>query len=161
MATEPYAAYFAGWKDTKEFADDLTTAERLRAARFVDVETSLDPAPTVLAGADEFSEFLTTVNMHAHLARLPKGRLRRQFVDDLMEHAAVDEPPYSLDYCRLNITARPPNERLKPLQRAGAGNYKRWWLKGSIWQNFCLNDEGRSILGGLHYLSLGLFNRWS
>jgi trans-aconitate 2-methyltransferase len=49
-ATEFYAAYFAGWKDTKVFADDVTTAGRLRAAGFSEVETSLEPAPTVLAG---------------------------------------------------------------------------------------------------------------
>jgi trans-aconitate 2-methyltransferase len=109
MATEPYAAYFACWRDTKVFADDVTTAERLRAAGFADVETGLEPAPTVLSGADEFREFLTTVNMHAHLARLPEGPLRRRFVEELTEQAAADDPPYSLDYCRLNIRARRPD----------------------------------------------------
>jgi trans-aconitate 2-methyltransferase len=109
MASEPYAAYFSGWKDTKVFADDATTAERLRAAGFVEVETRLEPAPTVLPGADEFREFLTTVNMHSHLVRLPEGRLRRWFVEELTEQAAADDPPYSLDYCRLNIRARRPD----------------------------------------------------
>lgn len=108
MATEPYAAYFAGWRDAKVFADDLTTAERLRAAGFVGVETGLESAPTALSGADEFREFLTTVNMHAHLSRLPDGPLRRQFIEELTEQAAADEPPYSLDYCRLNIRALRP-----------------------------------------------------
>jgi trans-aconitate 2-methyltransferase len=108
MATEPYAAYFSGWKDSKVFADDVTTADRLRAAGFDGVETSLEQAPTVLSGADEFREFLTTVNMHAHLARLPDGPLRRRFVEELTELAAADEPLYSLDYCRLNIRTRRP-----------------------------------------------------
>jgi trans-aconitate 2-methyltransferase len=108
MATEPYASYFSGWKDSKVFADDLTTAERLRAAGFVGVETGLELALTVLSGADEFREFMTTVNMHAHLARLPDGPLRRRFVEELTEQAAADDPPYSLDYCRLNIHARRP-----------------------------------------------------
>jgi trans-aconitate methyltransferase len=107
-ASEPYAPHFSGWRDTKEFADDATTAERLRSAGFVGVETGLEPAPTVLSGADEFREFLTTVNMHAHLARLPEGPLRRRFVEELTEQAAADDPPYSLDYCRLNIRARRP-----------------------------------------------------
>jgi hypothetical protein len=109
MATEPYAVYFAGWRDAKVFADELTTAERLRAAGFADVETGLEPAPTVLSGADEFREFLTAVNMHSHLARLPEGPLRRRFVEELTEQAAADDPPYSLDYCRLNIRARRPD----------------------------------------------------
>jgi trans-aconitate 2-methyltransferase len=108
MATEPYAMYFSGWKDRKEFADDRTTAARLRAAGFVGVETCLEPAPTVFSGADEFHEFLTTVNLHAHLARLPAGPLRRRFVDTLTEQAGADDPPYTLDYCRLNIRAHRP-----------------------------------------------------
>ena len=107
-ASEPYAPYFSGWKDAKVFADDVTTAERLRAAGFIDVETGLEPAPTVLSGAEEFREFLTTVNMHAHLARLPVGGLRRRFVEELTAQAAQDDPPYALDYCRLNIRALRP-----------------------------------------------------
>jgi trans-aconitate methyltransferase len=107
-ATEPYASYFSGWKDTKVFADDATTAERLRAAGFTDVDTGLELAPTVISGADEFREFLTTVNMHAHLARLPEGPLRRRFIEELTEQAAADDPPFMLDYCRLNIRARRP-----------------------------------------------------
>lgn len=105
MAAAPYAEHFSGWKDTKVFADAETTAGRLRAAGFNDVETSLEPAPTVLAGADDFREFLRAVNMRAHLERLPEGSLRRRFVDELTEQAAEDDPPYSLDYCRLNIRA--------------------------------------------------------
>ena len=108
MASEPYAPYFSGWKDTKVFADEVTTAGRLRAAGFTDLETGLEPAPATLSGADEFGEFLTTVNMHAHLARLPEGSLRRRFVEELTEQAAADDPPYTLDYCRLNISARRP-----------------------------------------------------
>lgn len=108
MATEPYVQYFSGWKDPREFAGDVTTSERLRAAGFVDVVTSLEPAPTVLGGAEEFHEFLTTVNMHRHLARLPAGALRRQFIDELTEQAGADDPPYLLDYCRLNIRALRP-----------------------------------------------------
>jgi len=106
MASEPYAEYFSGWRDTKVFADDLTTAARLREAGFTDVETGLESTPTILAGADEFREFLTTVNMHAHLARLPGGPARRRFVEALTEQAAADDPPFMLDYCRLNIHAR-------------------------------------------------------
>lgn len=70
------------------------------------METSLEPAPTVLPGAEEFREFLTAVDLHSHLPRLPEGPLRRRFVDELMEQAAADDSPYSLDYCRLDIYAR-------------------------------------------------------
>lgn len=108
MAADPYATHFSGWEDSKVFADEVTTAERLRAVGFTEVETELEPAPTVLSGADEFREFLTAVNMRAHLARLPEGPLRRRFVEELTEQAAADDPPYSLDYCRLNMRALKP-----------------------------------------------------
>jgi hypothetical protein len=36
------------------------------------------------------------------------GPLRRRFVEELTEQAAADDPPYSLDYCRLNIRVRRP-----------------------------------------------------
>jgi hypothetical protein len=35
--------------------------------------------------------------------------LRRRFVEELTEQVAADDPPYSLDYCRLNIHARWPD----------------------------------------------------
>ncbi len=107
-AAAPYAKHFSGWKATKVFADAETTAERLRAAGFTGAETTLEPAPTVLPGADVFREFLTAVNMRTHLERLPEGGLRRRFVEELTEQAAADDPPYSLDYCRLNIRALRP-----------------------------------------------------
>lgn len=107
-ARAPYAPYFAGWDESKEFADDATAAARLRAAGFEGVETGLEPAPARLADAGEFRRFLQTVNMQAHLARLPEGHLREQFLDELTERAASDDPPYTLDYCRLNIRARRP-----------------------------------------------------
>lgn len=108
-ARKPYAPYFAGWDESKEFADDATTAARLNAAGFAEVETGLEPAPATLADAADFRQFLRTVNLHAHLARLPEGHLREQFLDEVTERAASDDPPYTLDYCRLNIRARRPD----------------------------------------------------
>jgi hypothetical protein len=39
------------------------------------------------------------------LARLPTPDLRRDFLDPLVDAAASDEPPFTLDYWRLNISA--------------------------------------------------------
>ena len=131
MASEPYAAYFSGWKDTKVFADEVTTAGRLRAAGLTDVETGLEPAPTTLSGADEFHEFLTTVNMHAHLARLPDGSLRRRFVEELAEQAAHDDPPYTLDHCRLNISARRPRAASRSRLTTACSGARTPWLSSA------------------------------
>jgi trans-aconitate 2-methyltransferase len=108
MATPRYAPFFAGWAGPWEFADDQTTAERMRAAGFVDVETSLEEAQTRMADATTFREYLTTVIFGAHLARIPHEELREGFVDHLTDLAAVEDPPFFLDYWRLNLRGRRP-----------------------------------------------------
>jgi trans-aconitate methyltransferase len=102
------APHFADWSEIWEFADPPTTAQRLAAAGFVDVETSLEPAPVTLAGPDEYRDFLTTVVVRDHLRQLPGEALRRRFLDQLVTSAAADNPPYLLDYWRLNLSGRRP-----------------------------------------------------
>lgn len=109
MHEEPYARYFAGWPGTWEFADAETTAERLRAAGFIQVETDLEPAPTTLQDAEEYREFLRTVIFRPYLDRLPDEDLRSRFLDTLVTLAECDQPPYFLDYWRLNLKAKRPS----------------------------------------------------
>jgi trans-aconitate 2-methyltransferase len=108
MATPRYAPFFAGWSGPWEFANDRTTAERLQTAGFVDVATSLEEAQTRMADAATFREYLTTVIFGAHLARIPDEELREGFVDHLTDLAAVEDPPFFLDYWRLNLRGRRP-----------------------------------------------------
>ncbi len=92
-----------------EYADPETTAERLRAAGFVDVETGSEDALTVLDGEAAYREFLATVIMRPYLDRLPDDDLRRALLDAMCAEASGDEPPWSLDYLRLNMSARRPS----------------------------------------------------
>ena len=108
MKIEPFARYFTDWPGPWEFADDGTTADRLRAAGFVEVTATLEEAPTTLAGEDDYREFVTTVIYHPHLERLPTAPLRRDFIDRVAALAARDNPPFTLDYWRLNMSARKP-----------------------------------------------------
>ena len=108
IAGPDFAPYFAGWEGPWEFADDVTTAERLRQAGFDDIWTSLEEAPTTLADAATYREFLSTVVLRAHLARLDDRR-RDAFLEDLTEQAAADDPPFTLDYWRLNLAGRRPD----------------------------------------------------
>jgi trans-aconitate 2-methyltransferase len=115
MATAPYDQFLAGWSGPWEFADAATTAERLRTAGFTDVETSLEPAPTLLPGADDYRAFLRTAIFRLHLERLPDEQLRATFLDTLTAQAAQDDPPFSLDYWRLNLRGtRPPDAPALP-----------------------------------------------
>jgi trans-aconitate methyltransferase len=108
MNEAPFAHYFQGWGPVWEYADAETTAARLHGAGFVDVSASLEPAPTTLADEASYREFVTTVIFHPHLARLPEGELRRAFLDRVTARAARTDPPFTLDYWRLNLEGRRP-----------------------------------------------------
>jgi trans-aconitate 2-methyltransferase len=108
LATEPYRPYLEGWTGPWFFADAESTAARLASAGFVDIQTSLVEAPTVLPDRDEYTRFLEAVVLRAHCDRLPDASMRRNFLARLGEAGTVDDPPFSLDYWRLNLRARRP-----------------------------------------------------
>jgi len=105
-ARPDFAPFFAGWAPTWHYQDDLTTAERLRRAGFTEVKTWLEEAPATLSDAAEYKEFLATVTLHRHVARIPDHDLRERFMDELGRQAAADNPPFTLDYWRLNLSGR-------------------------------------------------------
>lgn len=99
------AAFMAPW----EYAAPETTAERLRRAGFVEVETGREDALTVLDGEAAYREFLATVIMRPYLAEIPDEDLRTLLLDAMCAAAAHDDPPWSLDYVRLNMRGRRPD----------------------------------------------------
>ncbi len=108
MSAEPFAPYFTDWPGPWEFASAETTAERLARAGFDAIDTSVEEAPTTLATEADYREFVTTVIYHPHLERLPDLSLKQAFLDRVTELSAREEPPFTLDYWRLNISARRP-----------------------------------------------------
>lgn len=108
LAAEPlYAPFFEGWRDPWLFEEAGPAALRLRAAGFDDVETSAHPAPVTFATREEFEDFIACVCTRHHLARLPAAE-QQPFVSRLAALAARDDPPFTLDYWRLNLRARRP-----------------------------------------------------
>jgi trans-aconitate 2-methyltransferase len=107
-ATAKYAQYFAGFSEPWIFNDAATAAAILRRAGFVEVDTSLEPALTVLENLSKYSEFVRTVILRQHLERIPDTKLRTEFVAALASQAATDDPSFSLDYWRLNLSAKIP-----------------------------------------------------
>lgn len=106
LAEDPdYARYFVGWIDPWTFAGVDDTRERLDRAGFSDSRIWLDFTPTPLADAGAYAEFVTTVCLRHQLHRLPDAA-HAGYVARLADQAARDEPPFTLDYWRLNIDAR-------------------------------------------------------
>ena len=88
------------------FEDAEGAAAMLRRAGFVEVETSVEAAPTVLGDGNQYREFIRNIIFHRHLEMLPSEGLRSEFVDRLAEQAGKDDPPFALDYWRLNLRGR-------------------------------------------------------
>jgi hypothetical protein len=108
MQEPRFAPHFTSWQDPWEFADAATTNRRLEEAGFEEIRTSLVPAPIMQPDAQAFQTFITTVIGRPYLAHLPNPALQEAFVQDLTRTASADNPPFELDYWRLNIEARRP-----------------------------------------------------
>jgi len=108
IGAPPYAEFFRGYNEPWLYADAEPTASRLQNAGFVEVETSLEAAPTELQDPARYSEFVESIIFHRHLERIPDKLLRQRFIAALSEAAASDDPPFSLDYWRLNLNGKVP-----------------------------------------------------
>ncbi|HEY3821095.1 MAG TPA: methyltransferase domain-containing protein [Polyangiaceae bacterium] len=105
-ASEEYARFFAGFHEPWHYATPEETKARLDRAGFVDAKAWLEPAPARFDDAASFTEFLTHVILRDELPRLPDDGARRRYVEALVEQASHDDPPFELDYVRLNADAR-------------------------------------------------------
>jgi trans-aconitate 2-methyltransferase len=105
-ASREFAAYFADFREPWLFQDPESAAEALSRAGFMDVETSVEPALTVLDNAEHYGEFVRNIILRRHLENIPSEPERGQFMARLTQQAAHDDPPFSLDYWRLNWRGR-------------------------------------------------------
>jgi trans-aconitate 2-methyltransferase len=108
MDAEPFKQYFDGWPGPWEFASPELTAERLRMAGFVDVETSSFPVPVVQTTYERCRDYLQNVILGSHLDRIPSAQLRDAFLDRLAQQFTEDDPPCVFDYWRVNLKGRKP-----------------------------------------------------
>ena len=90
------------------FSDAEGAASRMRAAGFEGIETGVEAAPFAVPTSQEFQDYLRTFVLHRHLELLPEEGLRDSFVRRLADGSAHDNPPWTLDYWRLNLRARKP-----------------------------------------------------
>ncbi|HEY6370908.1 MAG TPA: methyltransferase domain-containing protein [Candidatus Sulfotelmatobacter sp.] len=105
-ASAKFASFFVNFREPWLFQDAEGAAESLRGAGFVDIETSIEAAPTVLDSAAQYSEFVRNIILRRHLDNIPSEELRAEFMAELSRQAAGDHPAFSLDYWRLNLRGR-------------------------------------------------------
>ena len=106
MVAPKYAPFFATFRDPWVYNDAETASGLLRQAGFVEVETGVEPALTVLENRESYSEFVRSAILRLHLEQIPDDELRNEFVAELVRQAAADSPAFSLDYWRLNLNGK-------------------------------------------------------
>jgi trans-aconitate 2-methyltransferase len=109
LAKRPeFSPYLVGFRNPWTFSSPRTAKQMLENAGFIQVDTSLETAPTRFETAEKFCEFVSKVILHHQLERLPTDHLRRELLVHMANEAHQDDPPFELDYCRLNLNARKP-----------------------------------------------------
>ncbi len=106
--TPEFSKHLGRFPEPWYFSSAEDAAKRLRAAGFENIETGLEPASFSVATAGEFKNYLRTFVLHRHLERLPDQSHVERYVQHLAEQCAKDNPPWTLDYWRLNLRARKP-----------------------------------------------------
>jgi len=102
-----FRQFFSGWTEPWIFAGAAETRARLAGAGFTDIDVSLEPAPTTLANAEAYKDFIACVCVRHHVDGLPPLE-RAEFLEALASGAGNDDPAFTLDYWRLNIDACKP-----------------------------------------------------
>jgi trans-aconitate 2-methyltransferase len=105
MASERFRRYFHDWRSPWNYAAASETTDRLRRAGFRNIRCWLEEAPTSFTEVARFREFLEKIILRSFVARLGAGVDRDAFLDTIVQHAERDDPPFTLDYWRLNISA--------------------------------------------------------
>ncbi len=100
-----FVGNFSNLGDPWVFASIAETERRLSAAGFIDLDVSLEDAPTPFANRDSYREFVGSVVLRPFLAHLPK-ELHPAFVEAVTDRA---HPDYTLDYVRLNLRGKMPS----------------------------------------------------
>jgi trans-aconitate methyltransferase len=104
-ARSDLARYFEGFDEPWTYATPDETRARLARAGFASAKVWTEAAPTTFESPAAFVEFVTKVVLRDELPRLPDEVARKAYVGELLDAAAKDDPPLTLDYVRLNVDA--------------------------------------------------------
>jgi len=105
MRSERYAPFFTSWSEPHHFENVADTERRLTTAGFERIDVSLVFAPVPFERPEAYAEFVAAVCLRHQVDSLPVED-RDGFMTRVTEEAIADDPPLTLDYWRLNISAR-------------------------------------------------------
>jgi trans-aconitate methyltransferase len=106
IAARPeFAPDFVGLTDPWVFLGPEEARGLLEAAGFADIDAHLENVQARLENRDQYREFTETIVFGTFLARVPDAARRERILAILCDAAAGDDPPFTLDYVRLNLRA--------------------------------------------------------
>lgn len=105
---EEFFPYLGPFPEPWYFSSAQDAAAHLKVAGFKSIQTNLEPAAFAVASLEEFKDYLRTFVLHRHLELLPDPAHIERFLQQLAEQCARDNPPWTLDYWRLNLRASKP-----------------------------------------------------
>jgi trans-aconitate 2-methyltransferase len=109
MTGERFGHYFTRWVEPWIYENDGDTARQLEVAGFSDISAWLEEQPTDMGDADTYRDYVRTVIFREHLAAISNDADKVAFVEALVANAATANPPFVLDYWRLNMVAKRPD----------------------------------------------------
>jgi trans-aconitate 2-methyltransferase len=101
-----FARFFEGFEEPWHYATAEETRDRLERIGFAEVAAWLEPAPVAFDDPDSYREFVRHVVLRDDLTRLPDDASRDAYVTSVVEAARDDDPPFELDYWRLNADGK-------------------------------------------------------
>lgn len=108
MQSAEFEPHFQGFQPSWYFATPEHTSNVLSDCGFVEIETGLQPEPTVFSSLSEFRTFASRVVLREYLGWLETDELREQFLDQVTMFCEASKTPRTLDYVRLNLLATKP-----------------------------------------------------
>jgi trans-aconitate 2-methyltransferase len=103
--TPAFSQWLGSFPEPWFYSDAEGAASRLRRAGFQGVSTGTESASFSVSSRQEFQDYLRAFVLHRHLELLPSEPLRQRFLQELVAICVHDNPPWTLDYWRLNLRA--------------------------------------------------------
>lgn len=104
--SDQFKGHFVNWKQSWYFPKPYETEKLLHKLRFRDIQVNLSSQTTIFSDRQSLATFVRTVIMKPILSYLPDDKKKEQFLDALLDEFESAGWGWSLDFSRLNVSAR-------------------------------------------------------
>lgn len=106
MHSDQFKEYFVNWKKTWYFPKPDETEKLLHKLRFRDIQVNLSSQTIPFSDGQSFATFVRTVIMKPFMGYLPDVKRQEEFLNLFLNEFERSGWTWSLEFSRLNISAR-------------------------------------------------------